>query len=244
MMRDATADAVSGAKPQQKMAQAANEPTEALRPLASNDAPVPVPENAEDVEFDGDDGKLEFSSPSSVKSVADFYRSIMKQQGWGTQSSVINNANMVVLNFSKAGKSVSFTLMKMGPKTNVTADGAALKVAGRPNSTRDKIGRRRRGLATGDRRRPHRRGKRRPAGPQASYPGGRRQVAIPPRAHGQCAARSQDRPGVLSPRARQAQLEGRSQGRRASPRTTRSSRFPPPKVRQRSSSAARTMKPS
>ncbi len=128
MVRDATADTM--AKPQQKMAQAANEPTETLRPLAGNDAPVPVPENAEDVEFDGGDGKLEFSSPSNLKSVTDFYRSTMKQQGWGTQSSVINNANMVVLNFSKAGKSVSFTLMKMGPKTNVTADGAALKFAG------------------------------------------------------------------------------------------------------------------
>lgn len=130
MVRDATADAIAGAKPQQKMAPSANEPTETLRPLATNTAPVPVPDNAEDVEFDGDDGKLEFSSPSSLKSVADFYRSTMKQQGWGTQSSVINSANMVVLNFSKAGKAVSFTIIKMGPKTNVTADGAALKVAG------------------------------------------------------------------------------------------------------------------
>ena len=51
----------------------------------------------------------------------------MKQQGWQPQSSVINNANMVVLNFSKAGKSVSFTIMKMGNKTNVSADGSALK---------------------------------------------------------------------------------------------------------------------
>jgi len=35
---------------------------------------------------------------------------------------------MVVLNFTKAGKSVSFTVMKMGNKTNVTADGSALNV--------------------------------------------------------------------------------------------------------------------
>ena len=123
MVRDATADAM---KPP-KVAQAANEPAETLRPLAGNDAPVPLPENAEDI--DSDNGKLEFSSASSVKSVADFYRSTMKQQGWQSQSSVINNANMVVLNFSKAGKSVSFTIMKMGNKTNVSADGSALKVA-------------------------------------------------------------------------------------------------------------------
>ena len=123
MVRDATADAMK----LPKVAQATNEVAETLRPLAGNDAPVPVPETAEDVEFV--DGKLEFSAASSVKSVADFYRAIMKQQGWASQSSVINNANMVVLNFSKASKSVSFTIMRMGAKTNVSADGSALKAA-------------------------------------------------------------------------------------------------------------------
>ena len=53
----------------------------------------------------------------------------MKQQGWDSRSSVINNANMVVLNFAKAGKSVSFTIMRMGSKTNVSADGSGLKIA-------------------------------------------------------------------------------------------------------------------
>jgi hypothetical protein len=132
MMRDVGANpgANSGTKPPQKTAQADSGPADALRPLAGNDAPVPVPDNAEDVEFSSNDGKLEFSSPSAVKSVADFYRSTMKQQGWGTQSSVINNANMVVLNFTKGGKAASFTIMRMGPKTNVSAEGPALKVAG------------------------------------------------------------------------------------------------------------------
>ncbi|HEY5217214.1 MAG TPA: hypothetical protein VIJ17_10035, partial [Pseudolabrys sp.] len=86
MVRDATADAM---KPP-KVAQATNEPIETLRPLAGNDAAVPLPENAEDVE--SANGRLEFSSPSNVKSVADFYRSTMKRQGWNSQSSVINNA--------------------------------------------------------------------------------------------------------------------------------------------------------
>ena len=56
----------------------------------------------------------------------------------GTQSSVINNANMVVLNFTKARKPVSFTIMKMGDKTNVSADGEALKVAGAKPAGGDK----------------------------------------------------------------------------------------------------------
>ncbi|HEY4142606.1 MAG TPA: hypothetical protein VGM57_14390 [Pseudolabrys sp.] len=133
MVRDATADAMAGAKPAQKMTQAAaNEPAETLRPMASSDAPLPVPHTAEDVEFA--DGKLEYNAPSSVKSVADFYRSVMKQQGWNSQASVINNANMVELNFTKAGKAVSFTIMKMGDKTNVSADGTALEAAAKPTA--------------------------------------------------------------------------------------------------------------
>ena len=55
--------------------------------------------------------------------MADFYCSTMKGQGWDSRSSVINNANMVVLNFAKRRKSVSFTIMRMGNKTNVSADG-------------------------------------------------------------------------------------------------------------------------
>ena len=102
------------------------------RALAENDvkAPVPVPDAAEDVDFDGEDGSLEFSSAMSLKEMADFYRSTMKQQGWDSRASVINNPNMVVLNFAKAGKTVSFTIMRMGDKTNVQAEGPGLMVAG------------------------------------------------------------------------------------------------------------------
>ena len=126
MVRDATADVNATARPP-KVAQAGA--VEKLTARAGNDAPVPMPQNAEDVEFDGGDGRLEFSSASSLTAVADFYRSAMKQQGWEAASSVINNANIVALNFSKAHKSVSFTIMKMGSKTNVSADGSGLKVA-------------------------------------------------------------------------------------------------------------------
>ena len=128
MMREATADLKAGG--QTPAAQPSKDPEPVLRVLAENKAPVPVPETAEDIEFDGADGKLEFSSASSLKGVADFYRSAMRAQGWDSRSSVINNANMVVLNFAKSGKAVSFTIMRMGDRTNVSADGPALKTAG------------------------------------------------------------------------------------------------------------------
>ncbi|MFZ0624420.1 MAG: hypothetical protein WAM76_20765 [Pseudolabrys sp.] len=129
MMREAAGDAAAVARPPAAPLQPSKSTAPALRLLADNKAPVPVPDTAEEVEFDGADGKLEFKSASSLAGVADFYRSTMKEQGWDSRSSVINNANMVVLNFAKAGKSVSFTIMRMGNMTNVSADGSALKVA-------------------------------------------------------------------------------------------------------------------
>lgn len=124
MVREATQ---AGAKVSSE-AQTPKGPEPVLRALGDNKTPVPVPDGAEDVEFDGADGKLEFTSGGGITAVADFYRTAMKQQGWESRSSVINNANMVVLNFAKAGKSVTFTIMRMGPKTNVSADGSGLKV--------------------------------------------------------------------------------------------------------------------
>ncbi len=56
-----------------------------------------------------------------------FYRSGMKTLGWKSTPSVINNPNMVVLNFSKAKQSISLTAMQMGPKVSVTATGSGLK---------------------------------------------------------------------------------------------------------------------
>jgi len=144
MMRDAGLQ--QQAAPQTAQQAAPKAPEAALRKLADNTAPVPVPDTAQDVEFDATGGRLEFGSASSLRAVADFYRTAMKEQGWDSSSSVVNNANIVMLNFAKGGKDVSFTIMKMGPKTNVSAHGSGLKMAvvksdtpaGGPPATADK----------------------------------------------------------------------------------------------------------
>jgi len=123
------AEVLSGS-PSVRTPPAANDSTEALQVLAGSDTPVPLPNTATNI--DVGDGKLEFDSSSGVQSVADFYRSVMKQQGWQARRSVINNANMAVLDFTKAKKNVSFTIMRMGPKTNVSAKGSALEAAVKP----------------------------------------------------------------------------------------------------------------
>lgn len=100
-----------------------------LNALADSKTPVPLPETAEGVKFAGDDGQLEFSSSSSVKALTAFYRASLKSAGWKEQPSVINQPNMAMMEFSKAGKAISMTVMQMGPKVNVRADGSGLMVA-------------------------------------------------------------------------------------------------------------------
>jgi hypothetical protein len=134
---EAAAKQIIAADEVRRAAQAANLSDAPLRALADNTKPVPLPENAENVKFDGDKGQLEFDSGSSVKAIAAFYRGSLKSQGWKEQPSVINKSNMVVMEFSKGGKALSFTAMQMGPKVNVSADGSGLvmanaKPAGKP----------------------------------------------------------------------------------------------------------------
>jgi hypothetical protein len=64
-----------------------------------------------------------------VKALAGFYRSALKPLGWKAQPSVINNPNMAAMQFSKGGKEISITVMQMGPKTNVSANGSGLEMA-------------------------------------------------------------------------------------------------------------------
>ncbi|PJG50787.1 hypothetical protein CVM73_34350 [Bradyrhizobium forestalis] len=97
-----------------------------LNARADGKAPVPLPETAQDVTFEGGDGRLEFSSTSSVKALSTFYRTTLKSAGWKEQPSVINQPNMAVMAFSRGGKSISMTVMQMGPKVNVRADGSGL----------------------------------------------------------------------------------------------------------------------
>ena len=125
---EATARQMMAADEVRRAAQAANLSDAPLHAVADKTRPVPLPETAENIQFNGPDGKLEFDSSSSVKALATFYRQSLKSLGWKEQPSVINKSNMVVMEFSKGGKELSFTAMQMGPKVNVTADGSGLVI--------------------------------------------------------------------------------------------------------------------
>ena len=134
---EAAAKQIIAADEVRRAAQAANLSDAPLHALADDTKPVPLPESAENVKFDGGKGQLEFDSGSSVKAIAAFYRGALKSQGWKEQALGINKPNMVMMDFSRAGKALSFTAMQMGPKVNVSADGSGLvmanaKMAGKP----------------------------------------------------------------------------------------------------------------
>ena len=125
----AAAQQVIAADEARRKVQAAALSDAPLNALADSKTPVPLPETAEGVNFEGGDGRLEFSSTSSVKALGAFYRASLKDAGWKERPSVINQPNMAVMEFSKAGKSISMTVMQMGPKVNVSANGTGLIVA-------------------------------------------------------------------------------------------------------------------
>lgn len=127
--------AASEQKRRTDMAVAASAPVEKLAAQTTKDMPIPIPDAASEVNHDAANGQLDFSSTSSVKSLAAFYREAMKAQGWSERPSVINNPAMAVLNFSKTKADLAFTIMQMGPKATVRASGSGLKttaVATRP----------------------------------------------------------------------------------------------------------------
>ncbi len=104
-------------------------PTKAAKFILVDDVapPVPVPGDAANVTYDGDSGALMFETATGVKDLAEFYRDALKKLGWQEQPSVINNDNMVQLDFTKGEASVDLTLMTMGDHTQVTGvtDGLA-----------------------------------------------------------------------------------------------------------------------
>ena len=129
-MRDAeeAAKKIAAEDAARRVAQAAGLSDAPVRARAGNTLPVPLPETADNVQFKDDSHELEFDSSSSVKALAAFYRGSLKSQGWKETPSVINKPTMVALEFSKGGKQLSFTIMQMGPKVNVSADGSGLEV--------------------------------------------------------------------------------------------------------------------
>lgn len=117
----------------------ADAPVESLRPLSDPGTPIPLPQNAQSVAFNGTDGKLEFTSPSTPSSVAAFYRREMRALGWTPGRSPIDKPTLVRSEFAKGAGKISFTIMLFGDKTRVTADGTGLVIPADPNKETERL---------------------------------------------------------------------------------------------------------
>lgn len=125
----ATAQKFIAADEVRRAAQAKNLSDAPVQARTDAAMPVPLPDGADNVQFDGAEGRLEFDSTSTVKALATFYRDTLKSAGWKEEPSVINNPSMAVMEFARAGKTLSLTAMQMGPKVNVSANGSGLVMA-------------------------------------------------------------------------------------------------------------------
>lgn len=127
-VRKATSDALAGRSPAPPKSEQSDQPPQApLTALADNSVPIPLPSNAENVAYDAGAANLDFNSVSSVAAIVAFYRASMPPLGWTERKTVINQPNMVALEFHKGEQEVSLTVMKMGTSVNVTATGSALE---------------------------------------------------------------------------------------------------------------------
>lgn len=88
--------------------------------------PIPLPESAENIGFDGAAGTLAFDSLSSMASLADFYRTGLTRDGWIENHAPITRPKMIALSFAKDGKTLSFTILQMASHATVDADGSGL----------------------------------------------------------------------------------------------------------------------
>ena len=131
--------AASEAKRRAQVAEAAAAPVESLRAMANPSTPIPLPENADDVKFDGNEGKLDFVSPSTPKSVATFYRETLKPLGWKEDRGVINGPTMYSMDFAKGRQELDITVMLFGGKAKVSVSGTGLQLPADPTKETVKL---------------------------------------------------------------------------------------------------------
>ncbi|HEX4894161.1 MAG TPA: hypothetical protein VFV47_12805, partial [Hyphomicrobiaceae bacterium] len=125
VLRDAQKQIGGSARVAQPGATRAAEP--ALKRKAVEATPIPIPETAGDLSRDPAAGSLEFQSSSSIRALVEFYQREMRTEKWSPTATPINQENMVVLNFSRTGQTLTLTVMRFGQGSRVAAQGNALE---------------------------------------------------------------------------------------------------------------------
>jgi hypothetical protein len=102
-------------------------PPKALEALATpTNAPLPVPDTAEKVDFDAARGDMKFTSTSPVKEITAFYRKALASLGFKENATPIDDDKMAALDFTRGGKRLYVSIMRIGARTDVRSYGPGL----------------------------------------------------------------------------------------------------------------------
>jgi hypothetical protein len=102
-------------------------PPKALEAMVTpSDSPLPVPDSAEKVNFDASRGDVKFTSASRVKEIAAFYRKALGSLGFKENATPIDDDKMAALDFTRNGKRLYVSIMRIGERTDVRGYGPAL----------------------------------------------------------------------------------------------------------------------
>ncbi len=89
-------------------------------------APIPVPDTAEKVKFDGARGDVTFQADATVQEITTFYRTALKSFGFKEIPTVIDDEKMASLHFARNGKWLYLSVSKFGERTDVRGYGPGL----------------------------------------------------------------------------------------------------------------------
>src|SRR5262249_54689695 len=87
---------------------------------------LPVPDTAEKLDFDTARGDVKFTSASRVKEITAFYRKALPQLGFKENATPIDDDKMAALDFTRGGKRLYVSIMRIGERTDVRSYGPGL----------------------------------------------------------------------------------------------------------------------
>lgn len=84
---------------------------------------IPLPDDADDVEYDADDEEIRFQSPTAIKKLAKFYRDGLAESGWDEGDIAVVTAQVATFEMThESGAELSFMMVNtgLGDGTEVT----------------------------------------------------------------------------------------------------------------------------
>ena len=96
----------------------------------ANPLGLPVAKDAVDLTSDPESGDIDYSSPSDVKTLVEFYRKELTAAGWSEdESGAMVSDTIGSLDFAKGDASLSLTILKVGGDSKVTLATTGLQTA-------------------------------------------------------------------------------------------------------------------